>query len=193
MGFDSNLRYLILMVGDFYQIIVMYALTFIVSKELQDFRTKIQTIFISRQYDTSDDAKLQSLTLMIVAQHPDDFLSKEVIGEFEAYANRHAKIKEQQILNVYHIPNLHKAYDLLSELRVTQVCRELYKELELKSISRVLTPSRIFSDTAYATYEQRQMQLVENETVSGAEYTGITFACFRSSEAIAAFRYFIRK
>lgn len=148
---------------------------------------------MSRQNDTSDAAKLQSLTLMIVAQHPDDFLSKEIIGEFEAYANRHAKVKEQQILSVLHIPNLHKAYDLLSDLRVTQVCRELYKELNLQGISRLLTPNRIFSDTAYAAYEKRQTELVEHETVSGAEYTGITFACFRSAEAIAAFRYFIRK
>lgn len=181
------------MASDFYQIVVLYALTFLVILELHQLKRQIQRVFQERQNNSTDEAKLQALTLMIIGQQPDGFLTRDIVGDFDAKMNRHLPYKEPHFLDMYHIPNLHRAYDLLSELRINQLCRQIVKEIPFNGFVRALIPSKLINEPAFHAYEARLEKQVEKETVTGAENTGITFLCFRSAEALLSFKTYIAK
>lgn len=180
------------MTQDFYRIGVLYSLTFIVLWKIQQLKLLVQRIFNNKQAYSNDEARLQSLTLMIVGHSPKDYITSDIIGEFEAYAN-YQDIGNHKIIGCYHIPNLRKAYDLISDLKVTSVCHEICEEIELSDFSKKFIADKIKEKSLFKEYELQISNDVEKSVIEEAEKTGLSFICFKSADTMVRFIAFMKK
>jgi hypothetical protein len=181
------------MSADFYRIIVAYLLTFVVAWELQQLKKHIQLIFSERQNQSTDETRMQSLTLMIVAQNPQQYLTSDIIGEFEAYVNKNSSVKHRHVMGIYHIPNLRKAYDRLCDLKVNEMSRDILLHLDLPKSRLRFVSKKIKDEAEFDAYYQKTIAEVHDGVMHKTNRTGITFVSFKSIDSLIAFQAFIRR
>ena len=191
-GDDSNSTYILIMASDFYRVIMLFILTFVVLDELQKLKKTMQRIFNDKQTHSSDEAKIQSLTLMLVSNTAHDLLTPEMIAEFENEHNAY-DLGGKSVIGCYHIPNLHRAYDLLSELKMTRMGREVYQEIDLSDFSKKWVPENIKSALEFTGYKDKMKTAIEKEVSGEVSKTGITFISFKSADSLMRFREYIKR
>lgn len=181
------------MASDFYRIIVAYLLTFVVTWEIQKLKKRIQVIFSERQNMSTDETRMQSLTLMIVAQNPHQCITQDIINDFEAHVNRNSTVRHRHVVGVYHIPKLHKAYDRISELKINEMSRDLILQLDLYKFQMRFVSKRIKDEAEFDAYYQKTLSEVQSDLLHKTGRTGITFLSFKSVDSLIAFQAFIRR
>lgn len=180
------------MSSDFYRIIMLYILTFIVCDELQKLKKTTQRIFNEKQTNSNDEAKVQSLTLMLVSNKAHELLTEDMITEFEKELDAY-DLGGKSIIGCYHIPNLHKAYDLVSELKMTRIRRDIYQEIELNDFSKKWIPENIKSGLKFNDYNEKMKLAIEKAMSGEIVKTGITFISFKSADSLMRFKEFIKR
>lgn len=180
--------HILLLIEDFYRLIMLIILTFLVIDSLQIFKKHLVRSFLETHVNDDMSRKLDHLTLMVMAKEDTAIIDQKLIRKFEKETMLESV---GNILAISQIRDHRDAFKEVSQVRTTEFINKIESTLGLNKVTKQLLKSRLRKRSKFDQKILEKKEKIENGIENEKESSGITFVCFNSVLDLLRFKRYI--